>query len=168
MPQRAQSFRSPPSPTSPVQLPPIQSDDSRHIMRPPIMSFRRTRGGVFSYIDTFLFSLNSVIAQGIFTACAIALMVHKITVMLLYAPFPIFQIILYGPFLFSFDFLTLVFLHRALASGNRGWQILAGLVCLVIISCSASFVSLYLEANAEINWGRSVEVVPVNPVHTDF
>jgi hypothetical protein len=89
------------------------------------------------------------------------MMVHKVTVILLYAPFSILEIILYGPFLFSFDFLTLVFLHHGFASGHRGWQILTGLVCIVIISCSASFVSFYLEANAEINWGRIVEVLPV-------
>jgi hypothetical protein len=35
---------------------------------------------------------------------------------------------------------------------------LAGFIGIVITSSSATFVSLYLEANAEVNWGRSVEV----------
>jgi len=129
-----------------------------------MMYLRRTRASILAYGETFVFSLDSAIAQGLFTACAVALLVHKYIVILLYAPRAIHEVILYGPFLFTFDLFTLVFLHRGLASGDRRWQIPAGLFCVVIILCSASFMSLYLETKTELNWGRSVEVLPVNPV----
>jgi hypothetical protein len=127
-----------------------------------MMSLRRTRAWISTYAETFVFSLDSAIAQGLFTSCALALIFHKATVIFLYAPPTTLEIILYGPFLFTFDFLTLVLLHRGLASRYRGWQIFAGLFCTVIILCSAGFMSFYLEANTEINWGRSVEVLLVN------
>jgi hypothetical protein len=118
---------------------------------------------VVAWIKTFLFSQNSVIALLLFTASAFAVVVHKITLIRLHAPLPILHLTISAPFLFAFDLLTLTLLHRAFASTKRGWQILAGFISIVIISCSASFVSLYLETNAELKWHRTVEV---NSIHS--
>lgn len=87
-----------------------------------------------------------------------ALLAHKITIILLHGPLSTLGVIFFGPFLFVFDIITILLQHRGLASANRSWQMLAGFISIVITSCSATFVSLYLEANAEVNWGRSVEV----------
>jgi hypothetical protein len=124
---------------------------------------RLGRRTIVSWIETFLFSHNSVIALVLFTASAFALVVHKVTLIRLHAPLPVLRLIITAPFLFAFDLLTLTLLHRAFASTKRGWQILAGFMSVIIISSSASFVSLYLETNAELNWGRTVEV---NSVHS--
>jgi hypothetical protein len=123
------------------------------------MRFRRPHPrNLFAYVHLFLFSLDSLLALGVLTASATALFAHKITIILLHGPLSTFGVIFFSPFLFVFDFITLIFLYRGLASPNRAWQILAGFLGLVITSCSATFVSLYIEANAEVNWGRSVEV----------
>jgi len=37
-------------------------------------------------------------------------------------------------------------------------RILGTIIGVVIISCSATFVSIVLETNAPANWGRSIEV----------
>ena len=123
------------------------------------MRFRRPNPrNLFAHVHSFLFSLDSLLALGILTASAIALFAHKVTIILLHGPLSTFGVIFFSPFLFVFDLITLIFLYRGLASPNRAWQILAGFLGLVITSCSATFVSLYIEANAEVNWGRSVEV----------
>jgi hypothetical protein len=109
-------------------------------------------------MQSFLFSLDSVLALGVLTASIIALLAHKITIILLHGPLSTIGVIIFGPFLFVFDLITVILLYRGLASPNRAWQILAGFIGVVITSCSATFVSLYIEANAEVNWGRSVEV----------
>jgi hypothetical protein len=125
------------------------------------MRFRRpTPRGLFSYVQSYLFSLDSVTGLGIFTASIAALIAHKVTIILLHGPLSTLGVIVLGPFVFVFDLITLLLLHRGLSSSNRAWQILAGFIGIVITSCSATFVSLYLEANAEVNWGRSVEVCP--------
>src|SRR5579859_1771787 len=109
------------------------------------------------YIPAFLFSLD-LFALGLFAAASIALIAHKVTIILLHGPLPTLSVIILAPFLFVFDFITLLLLHRVLASRYRARQIIGGFISLVIISCSATFVSSYLEANAELNWGRSLEV----------
>lgn len=123
------------------------------------MRFRRPHPrNLFSHVHSFLFSLDSVLALGVLTVSIIALLAHKITIILLHGPLPTLGVIVFGPFLFVFDLITLILLYRGLSSPNRAWQILAGFIGVVITSCSATFVSLYIEANAEVNWGRSVEV----------
>jgi hypothetical protein len=119
---------------------------------------RKALRGLFASIQAFLFSIDNSYALGIFTASAVALFAHKTAVILLHRPLPTITLIICAPFLFTFDFITLLLLHRGLRSPKQAWQILAGSVCLVIVSCSSSFVSLYLESNTELNWGRTVEV----------
>jgi len=110
------------------------------------------------YIQTFLFSLDNTFALGLFAASSNALIAHKVTVILLHEPLRTVSIILFAPFLFVFDIITLIILHRVLASKYRVLQIFAGILCIAIISCSATFVASYIETNAAINWGRSLEV----------
>jgi hypothetical protein len=121
---------------------------------------RSTSGRVLKHLHTYLFSIKSLLALYLFNAATIALLTHKAANISLHGPLPTIQLILFGPFLFCFDFVTLLFLHRGLASRSPAIQAISGFVSIVIISCSATFVSLYLEANAEVNWGRSVEVTP--------
>ena len=125
---------------------------------PNTMRFRRPPQNLFNYFYSYLFCLDNVFALGFLTCSIIALLAHKITIILLHGPLSTLSVIFFGPFLFVFDIITILLQHRGLASVNRSWQILAGFIGIVIISCSATFVSLYLEANAEVNWGRSVEV----------
>jgi hypothetical protein len=126
---------------------------------PNSFRFRRpTPKSILNYIQSFLFCLESTVALGIFTASIVALVSHKFIILLLHGPLSILGTIFFSPFVFVFDIITLLLLHRGLASASRAWQIFSGIVGLVITSCSATFVSLYLEANAEVNWGRSVEV----------
>src|SRR5271170_1052048 len=106
------------------------------------------------YIQTFLFSLDNTFALGLFAASSNALIAHKVTVILLHEPLRTVSIILFAPFLFVFDIITLIILHRVLASKYRVLQIFAGILCIAIISCSATFVASYIETNAAINWGR--------------
>jgi hypothetical protein len=113
---------------------------------------------IFYFVQSFLFSLKSTVALGIFAASIVALLSHKVIILLLHGPLSTLGTIFFGPFVFVFDIITLLLLYRGLGSANLAWQIFAGIVGLVITSCSATFVSLYLEANAEVNWGRSVEV----------
>jgi hypothetical protein len=127
---------------------------------PNTVRFRRPHPrNFFALFHSFLFSLDSVLALGVLTTSAIALLAHKITIILLHGPLSTFGVIFFSPFLFVFDLITLILLYRGLVSPNRAWQILAGFLGVVITSCSATFVSLYIEANAEVNWGRSVEVL---------
>ena len=119
---------------------------------------RRGLKGLFSCIQSFLFSIDNIYALGVFTASAVALLAHKITIILLHRPLSVPILIICAPFLFSFDFITLILLHRGLRSTKPAFQILTGSICFVIISCSSSFVSLYLESHTELHWGRTVEV----------
>jgi hypothetical protein len=64
-----------------------------------------------------------------------------------------------GPFLFVFDLITLLFLHQGLSSTIRSIRMFSSFVALFIMSCSATFVSYYQQANAEVQWGRAVEVL---------
>jgi len=112
---------------------------------------------ILSRFRSLLFSFNSSIALGIWAASAAALVAHKCTIILLHRPLPTFSLLCLAPFLFVFDIIVLWLLHQGLASANKIWSIFAGVVCIVIICCSASFLSLYLEGNAELAWGRIVE-----------
>jgi hypothetical protein len=110
------------------------------------------------HVQSYLHSLDSIFALGLFTAAAAALISHKIMIIRLHGPLSTLGLIFCGPFLFVFDLITLILLHRAFASKKTAWQIFAGITAISIMSCSAAFASLYIEGNAEINWGRSVEV----------
>ena len=133
----------------------------------PLQSFF-TRGGIMvrwallrstvsTRLKSLLFSLDSHAALGLFAASSVALLTHKLTVILLHRPLGR-QFIIYWPFLFGLDLAVLTFLHHALAVPKRAWRVFGTLLCLFIIFCSATFVSLFLEANTSTNWGRSVEV----------
>lgn len=113
---------------------------------------------LFATIRQFLFSFDRAISLGLFTASAIALIAHKVTIILLHRPIPIIGLIIHGPFVFVFDIIVLILLHRGFTSKARAWNVLAGLLGVLIACCSATFVSLYLETNSELNWGRTVEV----------
>ena len=108
-------------------------------------------------LQTFLFSLESYVALGLFATSTAALVTHKFTVILLHRPLG-FLFLFYWPFLFGFDLTTLLLLHHALKSASQVWRLLASIFCVVIVFCSATFVSLFLEANTPTNWGRSIEV----------
>lgn len=111
----------------------------------------------FTKISLFMwFSLQSHATLGLYSAASVALLTHKCTVILLHQPLGS-EIILFGPFLFAFDLSTLLLIHYAMASG-RFWWLVGSILCLVIVFCSATFVSIALETSASANWGRSVEV----------
>ena len=120
---------------------------------------RSTSGRVLKHLHLYLFSIKSLPSFYLFNAATIALLTHKFATICLHGPLPLAQLVIFGPFLFCFDFVTLLFLHRGLASRSPAVQAISAFICIVIVSCSATFVSLYLEANAEVNWGRSVEVL---------
>ena len=110
-----------------------------------------------SLLRRLLFSLESYTALGLFTASSVALLVHKFTLILSHRPLG-FAFIFLWPFMFGFDLGTLILLYHMLSSGNKIWRLFGYIVCLIIISCSGAFVSLFLETNTPANWGRSVEV----------
>ena len=112
---------------------------------------------LFAPIETYLFSFNSIFALGIFTAAAVALVAYKITVIVQHGPHSPVTTLFVGPFVFSLDLVCLMLLYRGFSAVEFPWPILAGCISLVIISCSASFVSLY----PEVNWERSIEVPPI-------
>ena len=121
---------------------------------------------IYAYIQLYLFSSNNIPALGLMTSSIIALITHKIIIIRMHTPLSVFGIIFLGPFLFVFDLITLVLLHRALGSKKPTIETCGWCIGLVIIICSASFVSLYVEANAEINWGRSIEVKVPRQIQT--
>jgi hypothetical protein len=104
------------------------------------------------------FSLESSVALGLFSASSVALFTHKCVVILLHRPLGRLQLMFFWAFLFGLDIATLLLIHYALASRSRVLRFVGGITCLVIISFSATFVSVFLETNAPANWGRSVEV----------
>jgi hypothetical protein len=113
------------------------------------------------FVKDFLYSLGNIFALGLFGSSSIALVVHKVTIILLHRPLSAILIILFSPFLFGFDFLTLFLIHRGLSCRHRISQLAGTVLCFSIICCSATFVSFYIETGATLNWGRSLEVYPV-------
>ena len=110
----------------------------------------------------YLFSLPSLIGLFFFTTTTVALLVHKILIIRVHGPFSGVETVFLGPFTFCFDFLTLYVLHRAFNSSLNFWRSLAALVCFSICACSSTFVSMYMVANAEISWGRSIAVYSIS------
>ena len=64
-----------------------------------------------------------------------------------------------SPCLFLFDFINLVVLYSGLSSPKIVWNVLSGIVGVVLIICSCAFASLFINGNAELNWSRSVQVI---------
>lgn len=124
--------------------------------RPPFPAPRVSQIGY--QFQSYMFSLDSILSLGLFTASVVALVVHKFLIITLHGPLPIVGLLAAGPFLFVFDLITLLFLHQGLASTIRALRLFSSFVALFIMSCSATFVSYYQQANAEVQWGRSVEV----------
>jgi hypothetical protein len=108
--------------------------------------------------QTYLFSLDSVSALALFTVAAVALFSHKVVIILLHQPLSTCGLVLASPFLFTFDLMTLILLHRGLSSSRAAWRMLAGVTSILLAICSAAFASLYFQGNAELQWAQSVEV----------
>ena len=99
------------------------------------------------------------VALGFFVAAAVALITHKCTLIALHQPLPVLWVICFAPVIFMLDALTLIILHEGLSTtSSLPWRISSMVVSTVIASCSATFVSLYLEAKAELDWERALEV----------
>lgn len=113
---------------------------------------------VLRHLRSYLFLFDDAFTLGLFTSAAVALFCHKIILLLLHRPLPIWGLVFAWPFLFSFDFITLIFLYHGLASRKLAWRVTGVIGAVLIISLSAVFGSLYFEANAELNWGRSAQV----------
>ena len=126
---------------------------------------RRLLGGVrhvprtiLLNIQHYLHSIDNLCALALFNSAALALVSHKILIIELHGPLSKWGLCVAGPCLFVFDLMTLMILHSGLASSRLIWKVLATLASFLIILCSATFASLYLEGNAELNWSRSVGV----------
>lgn len=106
----------------------------------------------------YWFALDGV-ALGFFVAAAVALITHKCTLIALHGPLPVLGVVFFAPVIFILDLLTLLILHEGLSTtSSLPWRIASMVVSTVIVSCSATFVSLYLEAKAELDWERALEV----------
>jgi hypothetical protein len=125
---------------------------------------RRVHSLLIWSVHSYLFSFDHVFALGLFTAAVVALITHKLFIIQLHQPLPEVKLHFAYPFLFVFDVVTLAGLHRGLNAAIAAWRILASGLALIVISCSAAFASLYFEGNAELNWGRSVEVSSIDAV----
>lgn len=115
---------------------------------------------VFSKVNSYLVSLESPWALGLFNCAAVALFSHKTMKIDLHGPLPFGGILLTLPSLFVFDVLTLTILHWGLNSALLILRLLAVGGSITLILLSSVFASLYLEGNTELNWSRSVEVFP--------
>jgi len=107
----------------------------------------------------YLNSFDDAFSLGWFTSATAALVAHKALIIWLHRPLPTFKLLLLCPFLFAFDFASLLALHGAFSSRNRLLWAIALLTALLITLCSAGFASYYSTVNAEINWGRSIKVL---------
>lgn len=126
---------------------------------------RRLVGGVrhlprsiLSNIQLYLHSIDNSWALGLFNSAAVALISHKILIIDLHGPLSKWGLLVAGPCLFVFDLLTLMILHSGFTSAIAILKGVAVLAAALIMVCSATFASLYLEGNAELNWSRSVGV----------
>lgn len=114
---------------------------------------------ILKHLRSYPLLFDNGLTLGLFTSATVALFSHKIIILLLHRPLPFFGLLFAWPFLFVFDFITVVILYHGLASRRVAWQITAGVASVLIISLSATFASLYFEANAELNWSRSTVVL---------
>jgi hypothetical protein len=136
-----------------------------HFMRrdeflpPSIRRFSGLRCALKFYVQRYLFSIESLFALGLFNSAVVALVSHKIMMIWLHRPLPAWGLLLTGPCLFVFDLITLMMLHWGLTSTKAAYKSVSGIIAVMIMLCSATFASLYIEGNAELNWERSVEVI---------
>jgi hypothetical protein len=121
------------------------------------MPLSRLRRSLLTKIRVILFSLD-VFPLGFFSGASVALFAHRMAIIRPHLPLPLVGVVFLGPFLFAFDLLTIILLYLGLRSLHRGWQIFSEVVCVVIMLCSASLVSLSFEDNAELSWARRMEV----------
>ena len=113
---------------------------------------------ILTNLRDYLHSLDNLLALGLFNSAAAALIGHKLMIIQLHRPLSTLGLVVAGPCLFVFDLMTLVILHHGLSSKKLFLKGISGMVTLLIMICSATFASLYLEGNTELNWTRSVEV----------
>src|SRR5277367_1720610 len=109
-------------------------------------------------IHTYLYSFDNIFALGLFTSTITALISHKIMIILLHKPLSASGVILTAPCLFLFDLITLLLLYWGFASRLTIIKLLAALISILVVICSAAFASMYIQGNVELNWTRSVEV----------
>jgi hypothetical protein len=115
--------------------------------------------GSFKYLHWYIWLFDNVFTLGLFTSAAVALLCHKLMLLALHTPLSTIGLIFAGPFLFVFDIITLLLLYHGLrAATKRAWRFIAGSAAMFIMGSSAMFGSLYFEGNAELDWGRGVEV----------
>ena len=79
-------------------------------------------------------------------------------IILLHKPLSASGVILTAPCLFLFDLITLLLLYWGFVSRLTIIKLLAALVSILVVICSAAFASMYIQGNVELNWTRSVEV----------
>jgi hypothetical protein len=106
----------------------------------------------------FCLRFENSVTLGLFVSASIALITHKVILIALHQPLSTCGLVFASPFLFTFDFLTLVLLFLGLTSPRLHKRITAAVFAVGIISLSATFTGFYLEAKAEVNWTRSVAV----------
>jgi hypothetical protein len=127
---------------------------------PPLGKLSHTLRCILSYVQSYFFSINNVLAFGLFNSAVVALISHKLMIIDLHQPLSAWGLCFAGPCLFVFDLMTAMVLHSGLASSSVALRGLAGIGCTLILLLGATFASLYLEGNAELNWSRSVGVNP--------
>jgi hypothetical protein len=103
-------------------------------------------------------SWSNFLALYLSTVTSVALMTHKAVTISLHGPFAAWQILFLAPFTYCFDITTLLLLNFGLRSSSRLILSLAGFASFTIIVCSSTTFAVYREANAEVEWGRSIEV----------
>lgn len=111
-----------------------------------------------NFLRSYCLLFDHTLALGLFTAASVALITHKLIFIALHQPLSTCGLVFASPFLFTFDFITLILLFLWLNSPQIHKRIIAGLIALGIILLSATFVGFYFEAKAEVNWTRSVAV----------
>jgi hypothetical protein len=107
----------------------------------------RTFGGWSNFLAVYLSTVTSI-----------ALLTHKVVSIALHGPFAAWKVVLFGPFTFCFDVITVLILDYGLRSASRSILSFSVFVSLTIIVCSSTTFAVYQEANTEVQWGRSLEV----------
>ena len=109
-------------------------------------------------LKRYVFSIEDLLAFGLFNIALVAVLAHKIMVIQLHQPLSNIGLFVTIPWLFLFDFITLALLHRLLASSRIASRAVGCVGAVLLTICSAAFASMYIQGNAELNWTRSVEV----------
>jgi hypothetical protein len=121
---------------------------------------------LFHLIQRYLYSLDSLPVLGLFNGGVVALISHKVMIILLHRPVSTWRLMLVWPCLFEFDVITLALLHRGLSSRKKGYKWGSVAVVILIMFLSSVFASLYFEANVQLYWERSIQVISIqNPAY---